>query len=103
MTSIITWTPPMNQPFVKITDAGVSFLGQRPGDDQPGKHDYQKKPVRVEVNHDLSIELHGPAFSATTQLTVDEALGIIAMLNYVVREKLHNASRPHTVFVQAGK
>ena len=76
------------QPFIKITDNGIAFEGQRPSDDLPDKNDYGKKPVQVAVHHDLSIELHGKNFSVRTTLTPDQALAIISMLAYVVREKI---------------
>lgn len=75
-------------PFVSITDEGMAFLAQRPDAHQPGKHDYDKKPVRVAVHRDLSLELHGERFSVSAKLTADDALGIIAMLTYVLRERL---------------
>ena len=90
----------MNQPpFVSITDDGTAFLAQRPEAHQPGKHDYKKKPVRVAIRHDLSIELHGEHFSVNTKLTADDALGIIAMLTYVLREQLASARNTQLVEV----
>lgn len=76
-------------PFIQITDAGVAFLAQRPDAPKPGQHDYTSKPVKVAIHHDLSIELHGEQFSVKTKLTTDEALGLIGMLSYVLREKLY--------------
>ena len=92
----------MNKPpFVSITDDGMAFLTQRPEAHQPGKHDYNKKPVRVAVRHDLSLELHGEHFSVSTKLTADDALGIIAMLTYVLREQL--VPSRNTQFVEVTK
>lgn len=76
-------------PFININDAGVAFLAESPKSPPPGKSDYDKKPVKVAVHHDLTIELHGANFSTSTKLTPDEALGLISMLAYVVREKLY--------------
>ena len=75
-------------PFVSISDDGMAFLAQHPDAHQPGKHDYDKKPVRVAVHRDLSLELHGERFSVSTKLTADDALGIISVLTYVLREQL---------------
>lgn len=85
----------MNTPsFIKITDAGVAFLAQRPEAPKPGQHDYTSKPVKTAIHHDLSIELHGEQFSVKTKLTADEALGLIGMLSYVLREHLYVAGAP---------
>lgn len=73
-------------PFVEITDAGIAMLGARPARCKP--QDYTKRPTKVAVHHDLTIELHGTDFSAHTRLSVGEALGLISMLTYVVREVL---------------
>lgn len=92
----------MNQPpFVSINDDGMAFLPQRPQAHQPGQYDYKKKPVRVAIRHDLSIELHGEHFSVSTKLTAGEALGMISMLGYVVRE--HLAQPRTTTFVEVTK
>jgi len=84
----------MSKPlFVSITDAGTDFLAQRPEAYQPGKHDYNTKPVRVAVRHDLSLELHGEHFSVSAKLSADDALGIIGMLTYVLREQLASSRK----------
>lgn len=51
----------------------------------------QKPPVKVAVHHDLSIELHGENFSVRRALTLDEALGLIGMLSYVLRERVYTS------------
>jgi hypothetical protein len=53
-----------------------------------------EKPVKVSIHHDLSIELHGDNFSVKRVLSVDEALGLIGMLSYVVREQLYKQPSP---------
>lgn len=88
----------MQTPFVTISDAGIAFFDHRPARD-PTKHDYSRRPVKVALHHDLTLELHGEHFSASTQLTLDDALGMISMLGYVLRE--HQARRP-TEFTQRG-
>ena len=87
-------------PFVSISDDGMAFLAQRPEAHQPGKHDYNKKPVRVAIHRNMTLELHGEHFSVSTKLTADDALGIINMMAYVLKEKLHNDARPATQFVE---
>ena len=76
------------RPFVYITDAGMEFLAKRPPDPLHCPPPTTNKPVNVAVRHDLSIELHGEHFSVSTQLTADQALSIISMLAYVLREGL---------------
>lgn len=50
--------------------------------------DYSKQPVQVAVRHDLTLELHGERFSASTRLTAGQALGLMSMLAYLLREEL---------------
>lgn len=78
----------MNQPFINIDESGVAILAQRPGKQDPGKHDYRKKPVKVAIHHDLTIELHGEHFTASYQLSPGEALALMSMLSYALREHL---------------
>jgi hypothetical protein len=49
--------------------------------------DYSRKPVQVAVRQDLSIEIHGANFSATADLSPGDALGLISMLAYSLRER----------------
>lgn len=49
----------------------------------------QNLPLKVAIRHDLAIELHNDNFSIVRKLTIDEALGLIGMLNYVTREHVH--------------
>ena len=46
------------------------------------------KPVKVAVHRDLTLQLHGARFSASTKLTPDDALALANMLIYLVREQL---------------
>jgi hypothetical protein len=78
----------MSQPFLNINDQGAAILAQRPGELHPGKHNYRDKPVKVAVHHDLTIELHGDHFSASTKLSPGDALGLITMLSYAMRDHL---------------
>ena len=78
----------MNKPFVNVDDSGLVILGARPTPREPGKHDYRDKPVRLSIHHNLTIELHGEQFSASHRLAADEALALISMLGYVLREEL---------------
>ena len=91
----------MNQrPFVHITDAGMAFLEKRPDDGFPHQTNYEKKPVHFAIGPGLTIELHGEHFNISTKLTPDEALGLVMMLAYHLREQL---PRERTVFVEVTK
>ena len=92
--------PMQTQPFTTINDTGLTFTGQRPGARDPNKHDYSRRPVKVAIHHDLTLEIHGEHFTTSTRLTVDDAMGLIGMLSYAVREEL--ARRP-TQFVEVAK
>lgn len=52
----------------------------------------KKTTAKVSVHHDLSIELHGENFSIRRELTIDEALGLVGMLTYVIREQSYKCS-----------
>lgn len=56
--------------------------------------------AKVAVHHDLSIELHGENFSLIRKLTIDEALGLIGLLSFVVREQAYKASKTAGVVSQ---
>jgi hypothetical protein len=74
-------------PFILINDKFGEVLSSRPDSvplPEPGD-----KSVNLKVCRNLSIELHGEMFSVTKRLTVDEAFGVIAMLNYALREILY--------------
>lgn len=51
-------------------------------------------PLKISIRHDLSIELHNDNFSIVRKLTVDEALGLIGMLSYVIREQVYKVESP---------
>lgn len=76
-------------PFININDAGVAFLAAPLKAPPPGSSNKTTRPVNVAVHHDLTIELHGAQFSVSTTLSLDQAVALIGMLSYVVREKLY--------------
>ena len=78
----------MHLSFVQITDSGVSLANATPAFHSQRNYDYTRRPVAVAVHHDLKLEIHGKDFTASTKLSVDDALGLITMLSYVVREQL---------------
>lgn len=82
----------MHQPFVEISDSGVSIAHSQPARYASRKHDYKRRPVNVALHHDLTLEIHGEHFSTSTKLSVDDAMGLISMLSYAVRE--HLAQQP---------
>ena len=90
----------MQTPFTTINDNGVTFTGHRPVALDPIKHDYSRRPIKVAVHRDLTLELHGANFTVTTKLSVDDALGLIGILTYAVRE---HATRTPTTFVEVTK
>ncbi len=82
----------MHQPFVEISDSGVNVAHSQPTRYASRKHDYKRRPVNVALHHNLTLEIHGEHFSTSTKLSVDDAMGLISMLSYAVRE--HLARRP---------
>jgi hypothetical protein len=72
----------MSHTFYEIDDSGVTIrTAAEP--DPPGPKIHGPK---VGVHRDLTIEMHGPHYSAKTQLSVDEALGLAMMLLFACRE-----------------
>lgn len=74
-----------SNPYFKIRpDGTVNVIPEPPN---TVNFDYTKKPVQFAIRRDpLGIEIHGKNFSAVIDLTVDDALSVILMLTYAVRE-----------------
>ncbi|MDP2188452.1 MAG: hypothetical protein Q8J69_07185 [Sphingobacteriaceae bacterium] len=78
----------MNQrTFFTIDETGLS-MGSPPAAER-GRlpQDYKDRPVRTAVHRDLTIELHGEFFSASTKLNLDEAMGLAMLLMLVCRDQ----------------
>lgn len=79
----------MKPPFLEITDDGASIHTQPPAgterpDIKPGSH------LRVAVYHDLTLELIGPNSVTKTHLGVDGVCALIGLLNFALRDHLHD-------------
>ena len=73
------------KPYFKIQPDGTVNV-QAPPKLQPGQ-DYSKKPVQVAIRRDpFGLEIHGENFSAVANLTKADALGLVMMLAYWLRE-----------------
>lgn len=79
----------MQTPFIQITDNGASILHQAPPGATPPVPP-SGRAVNVAVRHDLTLELYGHGFSVKTQLTPDAVCGLIGLLNFVLRDHLHD-------------
>lgn len=74
------------KPYFKIRPDGTVTV-QAPPNYQPGQGDYSKEPVKVAIQRDpFGLEIHGGNFSCVANLTKIDALGIILMLAYWLRE-----------------
>jgi len=72
-------------PYFKIGPDGTVNLQQRPKL-LPGQ-DYSKKPVQFAIRRDpFGLEIHGENFSAVATLTKADALGLMMMMAYWLRE-----------------
>ena len=82
-----------NQPFFKTCpDGTVTVLPSPLPNTTTDQRDYTKKPVQISPRRDpLGIEIHGKNFSTVINLTNDDALGIIFMLAYGIREDVYVA------------
>jgi hypothetical protein len=73
-------------PYFKIGADGTVNV-QPPPKLQPGQ-DYSKKPVQVAIRREpLCLEIHGANFSTLIHLTKVDALGLMMMLAYALREE----------------
>ena len=56
--------------------------------------DYSKKPIQFAVRREpLGLEIHGENFSTAISLSTDDALSIILMLTYAVREAAYTPAK----------
>jgi len=76
----------MTQPFIKITSEGIQFLNE-----PPECHPQHSEGAKITsgVRRDLTLVVYGKGFVVEHELTVDDALGLIMMLGYDLREKLY--------------
>ena len=81
----------MKPPFITIDTQGRATLtAEAPHQANRGPASaYGKKPVQVKLHHDLTLEMHGEHFKAACALDVDDALALIGMLSYLLRDKLY--------------
>lgn len=76
----------MDQAFFQVVNGQLAPVPP-PRSPRPGAPAcYDAKPVAVSLHHDLSIELHGLNFSVRAKLSPSEALGLMSLLAYQVRE-----------------
>jgi hypothetical protein len=78
----------MNTPYITIKDSVIEFSEHPAEGSDRGARKYQHRPVQVALHRDLTLEVHGEDFSVSTKLSVDDALGLITILGYAVRERL---------------
>lgn len=48
---------------------------------------YAERPVQFSVHRDLRLQLHGARFVVTMQLTDEDALSLISLLSFTLRER----------------
>lgn len=83
-----------SKPYFQINpDGAVKVLTGPPP--KAAQIDYKKKPVQFAIRRvPLGLEIHGENFSTVIDLTTDDALSIILMLTYAVREGVYTPARP---------
>lgn len=77
----------MTQQFIKINSEGIQFLNEPPKNHSQGFDEFTK--VISGVTGDLTLVTYGENFVVEHELTNDDALGLIAILGYKLREKLY--------------
>ena len=77
----------MPQPFIKITSEGIQFLNEPPKE-HPKFFDDPTKIISG-VQKDTTLVVYGKNFVVEHELTIDDALGLIAVIGYQLREKLY--------------
>lgn len=83
----------MNQKayFKTQPDGTVSVIPKPPG---AKKVNYSKNPVQFSVRRaPLGLEIHGENFSTVIDFTIDEALCLILILGYAVREAAYTPTK----------
>lgn len=87
-----------SKPYFQIRpDGAVSVLSGPPS---TAKIDYSKNPVQFAIrSYPLRLELHGENFSTVANLTTDDALSIILMLTYAVRESVYTPPKCEVIEV----
>ena len=79
-----------SSPYFKISANGTVNVLPAPPPRTGCKFDYSKKPVQVSIRQSpLGLEIHGENFSTSITLDTDDALSVILMLTYGVRELLY--------------
>ena len=79
-------------PYISIDTQGQATLtAEAPHQDERGRYatGYGKKPVQLKLHHDLTLEMHGEHFKTACALDADDALALIGMLSYLLRDKLY--------------
>ena len=79
-------------PYITIDAQGRATLtAEAPRQEERSRYatSYDKKPVQFRVGRDLTLQLHGEHFQVECPLDADDALSLIAMLSYVLRDKLY--------------
>ncbi len=79
----------MQTPFIQITDSGASILHQKPPGATPPVP-LGDAAVNVAVYPDLTLELFGHGFTVKTKLSPDAVCGLIGLLNFALRDHLHD-------------
>jgi hypothetical protein len=80
----------MKKKFVKISEKGIEFLNEAPPHPK-----FKSKDRKTEVGitghwtKDMVIHILGENFSASHILTIDDALGLVALIGYELRERLY--------------
>ncbi|MDI3511593.1 MAG: hypothetical protein PWQ61_2358 [Betaproteobacteria bacterium] len=82
----------MNQhPYYTCDESGVTVLPFAPTTHVPPE--FKSGEVRFAVHKDRTLEISGENFSASKQLSIDEAVGLAMLLLFVVREDTYYISR----------
>lgn len=86
-----------HHPYYTCDASGVTIRHAPPPTDNP--RDFKNLPVQFAVHRDRTLELSGQHFTAKTQLSIDEAIGLAMLLLFVVREDTHALTKA----MEAGK
>lgn len=89
-----------SKPYFQISpDGTINVLPKPPN---TAKINYSKKLVQFAVHRNpMGLEIHGENFSTVIDLSTDDALSIIMMLAYEVREAVYTPAKCE--FVEASK
>jgi len=79
----------MNAAYIDIDSRGRATIAPTAPPTAPRPClSYSAKPVQLALRHGLMLEMHGRQFRAAAALDLEDALSLISMLSYLIRDQI---------------